>query len=384
MSERIRVAIDTRDLKKGNTGTYYYLQSLCDAFKKQEGEVEYHYIRYWLPVYKGSNKLGKVIEHLSFTLWKQLVLPIYCIIYSIDLLFCTDYFLPLAPIPAKKVVVFHDTFFYEQPEHYNSWWLKTFHWIAVRAAKKAQQVIVPTEYVKERLGKFLPTIQDRILVVYEGPKELVKQKDTAWENKITTWLSGSDYLLHVGTLDHRKNLIRLVAAYEIVLKKKSALSGNQSAIKLIIAGDSPKYFSSNGKIELTQAIKNKGLEKNILLTGTVSETQLSYLYQNARVYVFPSLNEGFGLPLVEAMKYQIPIAAANNTALPEVGGGAALYFDPTKEEEMAEQINTLLQNEAIRTTLQSEAKKRILLFNWDLAAAALKNIFIQVNKKKLE
>ena len=384
MSKRIRVAIDTRDLKKGKTGTYYYLQSLCEAFKKQEGEVEYHYIQYWLPVYKGSNKIGKVIEHLSFTLWKQLVLPIYCIIYSIDVLFCTDYFLPLVPIPAKKVVVFHDTFFYEQPGYYNSWWLKTFHWIAVSAAKKAEQVIVPTEYVKEKLGNFLPTIKDRILVVYEGAKGIVIQNDTAWENKIITLLNGSEYLLHVGTLDHRKNLIRLVAAYEILLKKKLALSGNQLGIKLIIAGDSPHYFSSNGKIELTQTIKNKGLEKYILLTGTVSETQLSYLYQNARVYVFPSLNEGFGLPLVEAMQYQIPIAAANNTALPEVGGGAALYFDPTNEEEMAEQIHTLLQNEAIRINLQSEAKKRIVLFNWNLAAATLKKIFIQVNKKMLD
>ena len=131
-----------------------------------------------------------------------------------------------------------------------------------------------------------------------------------------------------------------------------------------------------------ETIQKKGLKKCILLTGRISETQLSYLYQNAYVYAFPSLNEGFGLPMLEAMQYQIPIAAANNSALPEVGAGAALYFDPNNVQAIASQINILIQDQEVRAQLKAAAKQRVALFNWDYAASQLKQIFIQVKNGK--
>lgn len=385
MSAITKVAIDTRDLKKGKTGTYFYLQGLCNAFQKQTGEVQFYYIQYRLPVYQGNNKLGKLVEHFMFTIWKQIVLPLYCLVFRIDVLFCTDYFLPLIPMPTKKVVVFHDTFFYEAPEHYNYWWLKTFHYLAVTAAKKAAQIIVPTQYVQTKLIHYLPAVNGRVTVIYEGPKPLVQHRDAQWETEIEQWLGGSNYILHVGTLDHRKNLQNLVAAFEILIQQAAPLINsvlNNPTIKLIIAGDSPKYFSSNGKGALMETIQQKGLKKCILLTGRISETQLSYLYQNAYVYAFPSLNEGFGLPMLEAMQYQIPIAAANNSALPEVGAGAALYFDPNNVQAIASQINILIQDQEVRAQLKAAAKQRVALFNWDYAASQLKQIFIQVKNGK--
>ena len=392
MPKVTKVAIDTRDLKKGKTGTYTYLKSLCEVFSEQNGAVQYFFIQYRLPVYHGNSKLGKITEHILFTLWKQFLLPTYCIIYKIDILFCSDYFLPLIPMHAKKVVVFHDTFFYEEPQHYNFWWLKTFHWIAEKGAKKASHIIVPTHYVRERLLSFLPVNKEKISVVFEGPKEIIQTNElnkgilqreqvvyNQWKSEIETFLDGSKYLLHVGTLDFRKNLETLVAALEILLLEFEKKSDTQP-IKLIIVGDSPKYFSSNGKAALIQLIQNKKLDKYILLTGRVIESQLAYLYQHAFVYVFPSLNEGFGLPLVEAMQYNIPIAAANNSALPEVGGDAAIYFDPMNVNDMAYKIKTLIQDESLREKLKKAAIKRITLFNWRDAGEHLKKIFLQLNQ----
>ena len=108
MSKNCKVAIDLRDLKKGKTGTLTYLKSLCIVFDElnQKNGVEYLYIHYPFRVFDGTNKLGKLLEHVLFTLWKQVVLPIYCLVKGVDVLFCTDYFLPLLPIPAK----FHYTF----------------------------------------------------------------------------------------------------------------------------------------------------------------------------------------------------------------------------------------------------------------------------------
>ena len=80
MAASIKVAIDTRDLKKGKTGTYTYLQELCDEFKNQDTQIEYTFVKYWLPVYIGKNKIGKIGEHILFTIWKQLILPIFCFV----------------------------------------------------------------------------------------------------------------------------------------------------------------------------------------------------------------------------------------------------------------------------------------------------------------
>ena len=372
----MKIAIDTRDLKKGKTGTYTYLDSICKAFKNtvQQQHVQFTFIDYPLPVYNGSSLIGKFFEHLLFTLWKQIVLPLYCIFHRVDLLFCTDYFLPLISMKTKKAVVFHDAFFYEEPWHYNSLWLNSFHWMAVRAAKKADLIIVPTNYVKKRVSFFIPQIAHKIKVVYEGPKQIdTTSTDLLWEKEINGWLSGSPFMLHVGTLDYRKNLIRLIEAYELLMEKNIN-------IKIIIAGDSPKYFSSNGKQAIQQAIKDRGLAGKIKLTGRIAESQLDYLYKSALIYVFPSTNEGFGLPMVEAMKYRLPIAASNNTALPEVGGNAAIYFDPTNTEDIALKIGQLIADESLRNQLKLAAADRMELFDWQKAAQQLTQYFIQLNK----
>jgi glycosyltransferase involved in cell wall biosynthesis len=97
--------------------------------------------------------------------------------------------------------------------------------------------------------------------------------------------------------------------------------------------------------------------------------------------VFPSINEGFGLPMVEAMKYSLPIAASNNTALPEVGGNAAIYFDPTNTEDIANKIGLLIADEHVRQRLKEAAGERMHLFDWQKSSDQLIQYFIQTNNK---
>jgi len=378
MSKTI-VAVDTRDLKKGKTGTHTYLDSFSTEFKKinrqEDAEIKYYFITYYLPVYTGKNSIGKIVEHLLFTLWKQFFIPIYCILYQVDILFCTDYFLPIMPLPTKKVAVFHDTFFFEQPNHYNRFWLKTFHLFAVKAAKNAAQIIVPTKFVEQKVSTFIPEVTNKITVIYEGPKYFdtilnqpsPKDFSNSKINQIEKWLQGQKYILHVGTLDYRKNLLRLIKAYQLI--------PNKHTIKLILVGSSPAYKTSNGTQELEAYINEQQIQNQVLLLGSVGDNLLGHLYQNAFLYVFPSLNEGFGLPLLEAMQYQIPIAAANNTALPEVAEKAAIYFDPTSVEEIAQKMALLIEDEAIRNELKSQASERLQCFNWEKSAAQLNKLF---------
>lgn len=342
-----KIAIDTRDLKKGKTGTFTYLKALCDEFSSNSEVV---FISYPFTVYTGPSYLGKIAEHMLFFLWKQVYLPLYCVANGVDALLCTDYFLPIISIPARKFVVFHDAFFFEQPNHYNAMWLRLFHLLAVPAAKRAEAVIVPTDYVKGRLQHFMPDLS-RVAVITEGAKPFSSIKGEARFEK--------PYILHVGTLDHRKNLPRLVEAFALL---------NWEGL-LVLAGDSPAYAGSNGRAEVEKVIKEKGVQHRVLLLGRVSEDELANLYAFAHAYVFPSLNEGFGLPLVEAMQQGIPCAVANNTAMPEVGGEAVLYFDPYKVEAIQDTIQQLVSDEDCRIHLKKAGLERVKAFQWPLVAA---------------
>ncbi len=373
MSKNIRVAIDLRDLKKGKTGTFTYLKSLCAAFddlNKNNG-VEYLYIRYPFPVFDGGNKLGKVLEHILFTIWKQVVLPIYCIVNRIDILFCTDYFLPLLPFPQKKVVVFHDTFFFEHPKNYNPIWLKTFHLLALKALNKNTQIIVPSNYVKNRLEIFLPAMKGRIIVVYEAAKNMQMLKEESfelWRSKFENKLNNDKFILYVGTLDHRKNLLNLVNAF-------CKVQENNQTIQLIIAGDSPRYKYGNGKDALIQLINTLHLNERVRLIGRVNDTQLQYLYEQALFYAFPSLDEGFGLPIIEAMDKGLPVMAANNTALPEIGKDAAIYFSPYSLDEMTNAMETLINKDLLRNQLRNKGIERAKFFSWEKAGREIETIF---------
>lgn len=373
MSRNIRVAIDLRDLKKGKTGTLTYLKSLClvfDNLNKNNG-VEYLYIRYPFSVFDGKNRFGKILEHILFTLWKQIVLPIYCIINRVDILFCTDYFLPLLPIPQKKVVVFHDTFFFEHPQNYSPIWLKTFHSIALRALNANTQIIVPSNYVKTRLEIFLPLMKDQVTVVYEAAKKIQLQQSESfevWKQQFNRKLEEDKFILYVGTLDYRKNLERLVKAFYTVQKINPG-------VKLIIAGDSPKYQYGNGKAALINLIQSLELNDKVFLVGRVNDTQLQYFYGQALCYAFPSLDEGFGLPIIEAMENGLPVMAANNTALPEIGGDAAIYFSPFNLEEMTNAMQALITNATLRNQLKENGQARAKLFSWEKAGIEIELIF---------
>ena len=379
MSKNIRVAIDLRDLKKGKTGTLTYLNSLYlvfDNLNKING-VEYLFIHYPFSVFDGKNKIGKLLEHFLFTFWKQFVLPIYCIINRVDILFCTDYFLPLLPIPQKKVVVFHDTFFFEHPQNYNPIWLKTFHFIALRALNANTKIIVPSNYVKTRLEKFLPLMKDQITVVYEAAKKIELQQSESfevWKQQFNKKLEEDKFILYVGTLDYRKNLESFVKAFYTVQK-------NNPGIKFIIAGDSPKYKYGNGKAALINLIQSLELNDKVFLIGKVNDTQLQYLYRNALCYAFPSLDEGFGLPIVEAMENGLPVMAANNTALPEIGGEAAIYFSPFNQDEMTNAIQTLIKSDSLRNELKDKGQERAKLFSWEKAGKKIEVIFKNFNAK---
>lgn len=374
MDKKYRIGIDLRDLKKARTGTYTYLNEIVKSFSKmQNTDTEIILLNYPFNVYTGKNYLLKIAEHLLFFIWKQLALPLLCIHYKCNVLFCTDYFLPLIKFKTKYYSVFHDCFFFDHPQYYNPIWLASFKTIGIGAAKKADGIIVPSVYVKNRLSAIKPSLQNKITVVYEGHADFSSLNEqplsaTEW-NLISGFINNRKYILYVGTLDKRKNLERLIQAFQKVLNT------NHQAC-LVIAGSSPAYKGSDQSKQLKKILQEKQLQHSILLTGRVQQLTLKKLYENASLLVQPSTDEGFGLPIVEAMHFELPFAAANNTAMPEIGGNAGMYFDPYNIDAMANAITALLENNTLKKELIQNANGIKERYNWDLAARQIMDIFM--------
>lgn len=378
MLNKIKIAIDVRDLQKAFSGTKTYLESLILALNENKpSEFEYIFLDDLSPVYTGNLKWRKALEQASFFFWKQLRLPYLVRKHKCNLLFCSDYFLPFFQPGFRSVVVFHDAFFFEYPDHYNKLWLWSFKKLAIPAARKAAAIIVPSHYSKERILHFTAFEASKVKVIYEAPaySELTIQESISNE-KLKNLIS-KKYLLHVGTLNKNKNLVRLIHAFGILRNKKP-----DAYIYLVLAGKASTHLALNDEKNILEAIEISGQKDNIILTGYLNEEDLIHAYKNALLYIFPSFNEGFGIPVLEAFKFGIPVLAANNSCLPEIAGEAAVYFDPFDENKMAESIQLAYQNKELREEMTSKGTIRLEAFSWKKTAIEINELFHQITEKE--
>ena len=175
-------------------------------------------------------------------------------------------------------------------------------------------------------------------------------------------------MLHVGALSKHKNIPFLIKAF------KKALASNHNDWKLVLVGGPGSSKKEDDSIQIQQAIEEDGFNDKVILVGYCSDAELTTYYNNASGYVFPSYNEGFGLPLLEAMRFNLPIAAANNTCLPEIGKEAAIYFDPYNMDETVYAIQKIMHKDA--EVIKSIGCQSAVLaqYSWTKAALEISNI----------
>jgi glycosyltransferase involved in cell wall biosynthesis len=374
MPKPLTIGVDIRDLRVAKTGTRTYLEELCKEFNAvSSSDVQFCFIDSILPIYSGTNKLLKWIEHLNYQVWKQVTLPLKAWSCKCDIVLCTDNFVPLIKLGYKTIPVFHDAFFFETPENYGKLWLWLYKKTALPAAKSSPYVITPTFHAKKQIARYTAIPLEKLKVVYEGPKSFsaTHLNSSNQQNILQQFsLEQSEYLFHAGAMFKRKNIPFLISAFNEVKN-----TGNYAALKLVLAGQLPADKNDSDFLSVTKAINQSPYKSHVILTGYVSDDELAQLYQHALIYVFPSLNEGFGIPVLEAFKNKVPVLAANNTSLPEVGGDAVLLFDPFNSADLADKIFVLMDDADLRRQMINKGKERLKYFSWHKAAEELIELF---------
>lgn len=365
------IGIDTRDLKIAKTGAHTYLSELCKTIQNNRADLQFDYvfIDTCLPIYTGTNKIGKLWEQLNYIIWKQITLPIKAWQKGCSLVFCTDYFVPYMHLGFTTVPVFHDAFFWEYPSHYNKLWLGLFNTIGVSAAKKASAVVTVTSYAKDQIVKYSGIDATKIIPIHIGPKSSIAepQQYTALNNY--EHLLNKKYILHVGTIEKRKNLATLITAFELLLQN------NPQEIFLVIVGQKSNKPTLQDDAIFEMVAASSLLKEHVVFTGYLSDNQTATLYKHAALYVFPSINEGFGIPILEAFAHKVPVLVSNNSCLPEVADNAAITFDPTNANALGTLIAQTLNDPALIQVLQQKGTERLKHFSWKKTLDALEAVF---------
>jgi glycosyltransferase involved in cell wall biosynthesis len=220
-------------------------------------------------------------------------------------------------------------------------------------------VITVSDYSKYEIVKHYRLPADRIHVTKEAadPRFRLLNPDVAGRNRLVEMGVRSPFVLAVGNLQPRKNLIRLVQAF-VKLRRESGIPH-----QLVLAGKAQWRES-----ELYKVVKCAGLEKDVLFTGYISDDELVQLYNAADVFVYPSLYEGFGLPVLEAMACGAPVVTSRTTSIPEVAGEAALLIDPLDTDALAMAVGRILLDRALNKDMRIKGLQHAASFSWEQTA----------------
>jgi glycosyltransferase involved in cell wall biosynthesis len=261
----------------------------------------------------------------------------------------------------KMITTIHDLTHLVLPEFLPNKFAKFYaKFMMRRAIKKSYKILTVSENTKKDILKYFKVDPNKIEVIYNGVSDEFVKKDkkkTQYVYEKFNIPTNKKILMYVGNLKPHKNLERLLEAYSKTKCKKDTC--------LLLVG---KAFEKYNVLEDKE--KDLKIDNNVIHTGIVSQEELVDLYNIADLFIFPSLYEGFGLPVLESLKCGTPVICSNNSSIPEVGGDLVDYFDPYNDSDIAKSIDENLNNKVDH----DKVKKHIMKFDWKNHAKKMKEV----------
>ena len=349
----MRAGIFTDSIHRGSPGLGRYTRNLVEHLLTLDGDFEYLLIhRGDYPYYRDKPHLR--VREVITVVGKQLLVPFQLAGQNLDLLHDSYHFPPfLAPSTFRRVMTIADTTPFFLSTH--TWRNRLAHRLLVRRlAHRAHHIVTISESSKRDIVRLLDIPAEQVSVTYPAAEEHYRplEDHERGEEVRARHRLPQRFLLYVGTVEPRKNLARVIAAMETVAQRVPDCS-------LVLAG--PRGWKDGDVLAAARPLEEQG---RVVRLGRVPEEDLPVLYGLAEGLVYPSLYEGFGLPVLEAMQCGCPVITSNVSSLPEVAGDAGLLVDPTSVEAIAEAMERVLSSPLQQEAMKLRGIRRARLFSW--------------------
>lgn len=374
----MRLGFDLRPFLKQETGVGVYFRNLLFELAKLDREDEFFLVSAsWkdrfapekIPPF--ANKMFRDLRwpvRFVDALWYGRQWP------TLDAIFRTRLDLTHSPAPlplptkGRRIVTVCDLFFFDEPGRADPGARKHFLKRVETSLRRADGIVAISEFTKAALLERFDLDPARIRVTrlgVEASRRIAPDPGSIERTRTALGLP-SEFLLFVGASEPRKNLPALIDAMALIHEKRIK-------VPLVIVGR-----PGSGHAALLDRIAARGMTDQVKLPGYLPDAEVRNLYHAASALVFPSLCEGFGLPLLEAMAAGLPAAVSRSGALPEIGGDSAVYFDPENTSEMADRIIAVLTDLVLRESLRRTGPARAAEFRWETTAARTLDFYREV------
>ena len=357
----MKIIIDARMYGLEHAGIGRYLVNLINQIEKISKDNELVILlrkKYFDDLRFNDKRFKKILaDYPHYSFLEQIFLPLQLIKLKPDLVHFPHFNVPLFYF-GKYVVTIHDLIKHESRGMGTTtrtplvYWLKQiFYLLMVRmAVKRSVMIITPSKFWQEELVKRYRLPQNKIVVTYEGVDENLLKTNIKPINILTKYKIKTPFVVYTGSLYPHKNVERLVMAVKKI---------NQD-LKLVIVCARNIFYE-----RFLEKVKKLKAEKFVNLVGFVPDEDLADIYRQAEAFVFPSFWEGFGLPGLEAMALGLPVISSNSSCLPEIYGEAALYFNPSDVNDMAEKISMVVHDKARREALVKNGFEQVKKYSWE-------------------
>lgn len=309
----------------------------------------------------------------SYPIWEQKMLPDLCRQHKIDLLHATSNTAPVS-LKIPLVVTIHDIIYLEKwlltsGTYYQRFGALYRRWNVPRIAKNAAQIVTVSNYEKEKIQSKLKIPDKKIRTIYNACSNHFFSETSAEELETLRVKMNlpERFILFLGNTDPKKNLPNVLLSLA-VLKKKNKLDFT------LVMPD----FGKENLLKLLRFQGNEHLIENIMLTGYIPNNELPGLYKLSLLFLYPSLRESFGIPILEAMASGAPLICSNTSAIPEIAGEDACYVNPSNPEDIAEKIEEVLKNNSLKNQLVEYGYKRAAMFSWKKTANELLELYNEI------
>jgi glycosyltransferase involved in cell wall biosynthesis len=365
----MNIAINTRLLIQNRLeGIGWFTYESLKRITTQHPEHQFYFIfdREYDPEFLFSDNITPIIQYpqarhpVLYYAWFEMAIPKLLDRIKPHLFLSPDGFLSLKTT-VRSMAVFHDLNFEHYPQDIPYWTRRYYRQYFPKYAAKAVRIATVSEFSKADIVKQYKVSPEKVDVVYDGANDAYHPLTSLEKTKIREEYSdGVPYFVFIGSLHPRKNLVNLFRAFDLF--KKS----NPSDVKLLIVG-AKKWWTHDIDVAFNRMVYSD----DVIFTGRLDITELAGVLGSALALTYVSYFEGFGIPIVEAFRCDVPVITSNVTSMPEVAGDAALLVDPFDPDSIAEALYKAYQYESIREELVIRGRRRKDMFSWQQTADRL-------------